>query len=238
MKLVNHIKHNLKRFLYERKNTESILHKKSYSQCGEDLIIKFIFDSLSISLPTYIDIGAHHPFRISNTALFYELGSKGINIDPDKSLIKKFYSQRPKDINLNIGIGPEKSNMELFIMSNKTLNTLSKKEANKYVKEGFEIITTENIEVLTIDEVLKTYNNDIFPDLLTLDAEGFDLEILKTIKFKKSFPKVICVETISFSVERKGIKNCEIIDFLTSNGYFLYADTYINSIFIKEEIWI
>ena len=48
--------------------------KISFSQCGEDLIVKFIFDCLGINSPTYIDIGAHHPHYISNTALFYKNG--------------------------------------------------------------------------------------------------------------------------------------------------------------------
>ena len=119
MKLINHIKHNLKIFLRERRNIESINHKKSYSQCGEDLIVKFIFDSLSIAKPSYIDIGAHDPFLISNTALFHELGSRGINIDPDDNLLEKIKAVRPEDINLNIGVGPEKSTMDLYIMSEK-----------------------------------------------------------------------------------------------------------------------
>jgi hypothetical protein len=39
-----------------------------------DVIVKFIFDCIGISKPTYLDVGAHHPY-ISNTALFYESGS-------------------------------------------------------------------------------------------------------------------------------------------------------------------
>lgn len=237
MNLIQHIKHNLKIFLKERRSIQSINYKKSYSQCGEDLIIKFIFDTLSINKPSYMDIGAHDPYLISNTALFYDQGSRGINIDPDKNLLDKFKTVRNEDINLNLGIGSEKSKMKLYIMSERSLNTLSQEEAQQYVKEGIEIIKTEMVDVITIDEVLSKYNNDVFPDLLTLDAEGFDLEILKTINFKKSFPKVICVETISFSAERKGVKNHKIIEFLENNDYILYADTYINSIFVKKEIW-
>ena len=235
MKLINHIKHNLKIFLRERRNIESINHKKSYSQCGEDLIVKFIFDSLSIAKPSYIDIGAHDPFLISNTALFNELGSRGINIDPDDNLLEKFKAVRSEDINLNIGVGPEKSKMELYIMSEKALNTFSKKEAENCVKEGLEIIDTKSVDILTLDEIIIKYNNGIFPDFLSLDAEGFDFDILKSINFNQYYPKVICVETISFSKTGKGVKNQELIDFLLSKEYLLYADTHINSIFMHKE---
>tara|TARA_B110000977_G_scaffold201516_1_gene296566 strand:+ start:631 stop:1350 length:720 start_codon:yes stop_codon:yes gene_type:complete len=232
MKLINHLKHNIKIFLKERRNIDSINHKKSYSQCGEDLIVKFIFDSISIAKPSYIDIGAHDPFLISNTALFNELGSRGINIDPDNNLLEKIKAVRSKDINLNIGVGPEKSTMDLYIMSEKALNTFSKKEAENCVKEGLEIIDTKSVNILTLDEIINKYNNGIFPDFLSLDAEGFDFDILKSIDYNKYYPKVICVETISFSKTGKGVKNQELIDFLISNDYSLYADTHINSIFV------
>ena len=237
MKLINHIKHNLKIFLRERRNIESINHKKSYSQCGEDLIVKFIFDSLSIAKPSYIDIGAHDPFLISNTALFHELGSRGINIDPDDNLLEKIKAVRPEDINLNIGVGPEKSTMDLYIMSEKALNTFSKKEAENCVKEGLEIIDTKSVNILTLNEIINEYSNGIFPDFLSLDAEGFDFDILKSINFNQYYPKVICVETISFSKSGKGVKNHELIKFLESKGYLLYADTHINSIFVNKQTW-
>jgi len=50
-------------------------YKKSYAQCGEDLIVKFIFDNvLKINKPTFIDIGANHPYIGNNTFLFYKNG--------------------------------------------------------------------------------------------------------------------------------------------------------------------
>ena len=237
MKLINHLKHNIKIFLKERRNIQSINYKKSYSQCGEDLIVKFIFDTISIAKPSYIDIGAHDPFLISNTALFNELGSRGINIDPDSNLFEKIKTVRSKDINLNIGVGPEKSKMDLYIMSEKALNTFSKQEAENCIKEGLEIIDTKSVDILTVDEIINKYNNGVFPDFLSLDAEGFDFDILKSINFNQYYPKVICVETISFSKSGKGVKNQEIVEFLCSKGYLIYADTYINTIFVNKQTW-
>jgi hypothetical protein len=52
--------------------------KKSYSQPGEDLIVKYIFDVLQVRQPSYMDIGSHRPFFISNSAFFYANGSRGI----------------------------------------------------------------------------------------------------------------------------------------------------------------
>ena len=52
--------------------------QKSYSQCGEDLIIYNAFSYMNIKNIYYIDIGAHHPFYLSNTAFFCNKGCNGI----------------------------------------------------------------------------------------------------------------------------------------------------------------
>src|ERR1700722_12304583 len=110
--------------------------KTSYAQSGEDLIVDFIFNHIGISNPSYLDIGAHHPFYLSNTAHFYEKGCKGINIEPDPELFKLFTHYRKDDLNLNIGIGAGKGNADFYIISTPTLNTFSKHEAEHYINEG------------------------------------------------------------------------------------------------------
>jgi FkbM family methyltransferase len=212
--------------------------KKSYSQSGEDLIAKYIFGVLGIDRPSYMDIGAHHPLYLSNSALFYESGSRGINIEPDPTLIKAFVAQRPEDVNLNIGIADKKSVLDFYIINDPVLNTFSRGEAEKYCKEGdYHIIGQRKVSVDTVGSVLKDHRQGKFPDFLTIDAEGIDEIVLRSIDFDDNFPIVICVETISFSNSGKGVKNHDLIGFLQSHGYMLYADTYINSIFVRKERW-
>jgi FkbM family methyltransferase len=212
--------------------------KKSYSQSGEDLIVRYIFDVLGIGRPSYIDIGAHHPTYLSNSALFYENGSRGINIEPDPTLIKAFNAQRPEDINLNIGISDQQSVLDFYIINDPVLNTFSRQEAEAYHLEGnYHIVEEKKIPVDTVESVLNQHRQGKFPEFLTIDAEGVDEVVLKSIDFENNFPIVICVETISFSNSGKGIKNTALIGFLQSKGYMLYADTYINSIFVRKERW-
>lgn len=213
-------------------------YRKSYSQCGEDLIVKYIFDVLGIQRPSYMDIGAHHPQYLSNSALFYENGSRGINIEPDPTLIKAFVTQRPEDVNLNIGIADKKSVLDFYVINNPVLNTFSKEEAEKYHLEGdYQIVDQIAVEVDTVGAILQKHRQGKFPEFLTIDAEGIDDIVLKSIDFKNNFPIVICVETISFSNSGKGVKNEDLISFVRSQGYLLYADTYINSIFVRKDRW-
>lgn len=222
------------------KSEDSVkFQKTSYSQCGEDLIVKFVFDNLKIKNPSYIDIGAHHPYYLSNTALFYQNGSVGINIEPDPILFEAFEKNREKDTNLNIGISDNQDILDFYVISSPTLNTFSKEEAYNYEKEGcFKIKSIKKIKVNTLQNVLNEFSNGAFPQFLSVDAEGIDELIIKSIDFENNFPIVICIETISFSTSGNGIKNIKLIKLIEENGYLLYADTHINSIFVRKSNWI
>ena len=44
----------------------------SYSQEGEDMILKSFFENKKHYRGFYVDVGAHHPVRYSNTYFFYK----------------------------------------------------------------------------------------------------------------------------------------------------------------------
>ena len=229
----------INKFLSKSKQFDSFV-KLSYSQSGEDVIIKNIFDVLDISHPSYIDIGAHHPLYMNNTAIFYKNGSRGINIEPDSYLFQRFPLERELDINLNIGISDISGEQDFYIINVPTLNTFSKETAEDYSNKGnYNIIDVKKIKTETIQNVIRKYNNGIFPQFLSIDAEGIDELILNSIDFNsQNIPIVICIETITFSETGNGIKNKQIIEFLESKNYLYYADTNINSIFVHKSYWI
>jgi hypothetical protein len=103
------------------------------------------------------------------------------------------------------------------------------------VKLGHKYLNKKSIEVKRLSDVLNSVNDGVFPDFLSLDIEGLDLLVLKTINLKSNYPKVICVETTIYDgnkIDQK--KSVEIIEFLRSNGYTIYADTFINTILFKK----
>lgn len=212
--------------------------RPSYSQCGEDSILAFIFRSLAIDKPSYLDIGAHHPHMLNNTFIFYTQGGRGINIEPDPDLFPVIARARPKDTNLQIGIGSERGEVPLYVMDVPTLNTFSEREARKYCQEsGHRIKKVVPVQVDTISNTINYYNGGVFPDLLTLDAEGMDEIILDSIDFTKTKPLVMCVETLEYTRGGRPQKNSTIAEKLSRDGYFAYADTYINTIFVLRDCW-
>ena len=198
------------------------------------MIVAFLFEIYGIENPSYIDIGAHHPYYYSNTAHFYMSGCRGINIEPNPELFKEINEVRTEDVNLNIGIGDEEGVLDFYVMNVPSMSTFSKEIADELVqKQGFILQDVLKIEVQRLDSVIQKYHNGIFPDYLSLDTEGYDLSILKTIDYDRAAPKVICVETVEYSHDLNGRKEKEIIDFLSDEGYRVFADTYMNTIFMS-----
>lgn len=212
----------------------------SYSQSGEDMIINFLFECRGIEKPTYLDVGANDPYLFSNTAFFYEKGSRGINIDANPVCIEKFKRIRKGDVNLNVGIVVDgNKELEFYVMNPPTMSTFSKEAAYELVERGnMSIDKTIIVPTVTVKDVIQKYNDNVFPDIFTIDAEGLDVDILKTINFNESAPKVICVETKDYwaslgaNTDNKG---GEIKEYLDNFGFIPYADTGINTIFINSQ---
>jgi FkbM family methyltransferase len=187
---------------------------------------------------TWIDIGAHNPTFLNNTAIFYKKRIYGINVEADPTLIRAFYVNRKKDINLNMAIADKSGVMDFYIMSSRTLNTLSAEEAHECEKLGYKIEKIIKVKTATVTEIIDKYSNGIFPDFMSLDAEGFDLQVLKTIEWEKTSPKVICVENVPFETKMKNyfesMQVNELSSFLKSRNYSIIAFTLINTIFVNN----
>lgn len=216
-------------------------YKVSYAQCGEDLLIECALATLGVAHPTYIDVGTNTPIAKNNTYLFYTKGGHGVCVEPNPDLCVQIKKVRPRDTCLNVGIGPTDSKAaDYYVMTSKALNTFVKSEAEKYVHDrnyGAQAIERVlHIPLMPLATLIETR----FPvgfDILSIDTEGYDLEILASLDLEKYRPKIICVETARYDSHGKIKKQDGIIQHLLKNGYFLYADTYVNSLFVDTKIW-
>lgn len=212
--------------------------RTSFSQCGEDMIVRFIFDALRLPAPSYLDIGAHHPTYLNNTFNFYQSGARGVNVEPDPNLMQAFTNKRQRDINLNVGIAESDGELEFYVMSVRTLNTFSAADAHAAVKEGkTKIDRVIRVPVTPINNILARHFSCAKLDFVSLDVEGLDLQILQSFDFNQWRPKVLCVETITYSEGRTGKKIPKIEQTLLDRDYFRFADTHINSIFVDRSVW-
>jgi FkbM family methyltransferase len=214
----------------------SLYSNVSYAQQGEDRIVNHMLVWLIGPRPIrYLDIGANHPFRLSNTALFYTKGGDGILVEPDPYLCDQLRRRRPRDLVLQCGVDITGSkSADLYVIDPNTLNTFSKQEAERYVELGHRLVRTERVELITPNDLLARAGR---VDLFTLDVEGLDQAILEDIDWSTNRPTCVCVETCSYERTKEPRKMDGIIDFMKTHHYMLYADTFVNSIFVCKTAW-
>ncbi|WP_081212331.1 FkbM family methyltransferase [Salegentibacter sediminis] len=201
----------------------------SYSQEGEDLILKRLFEGQKNGF--YVDVGAHHPKRFSNTFLFYKRGWRGINIDAMPGSMKKFKVVRPEDINIEAAISDNDELLKYYIFNEPALNTFSSELAKK--KNGyksFKIISEEEINTTRLENILDTFLKDGSQiDFLTIDVESFEMKVLKSNNWERYKPKVIVVEKTNSTITE--VLNSELYNFLYKKNYQLFAKSF-NSLFL------
>lgn len=213
-----------------------IYYKKTWSQEGEDLILDRIFGGKKTGY--YIDVGAHHPKRFSNTFLFYRKGWRGINIDamPDSMAIFKKY--RSRDVNLEVGVGAVEGSLNYYIFNETALNGFSEKisQERHSAESNYKIINVVTVDVLPLSNILDIH----LPagqciDFLTIDVEGLDYEVLKSNNWLKYRPKIVIAEVLGSDMSE--IQNSRIGKLMSEVGYVLHAKT-MNTVFFKEQAFI
>ena len=214
----------------------------SFSNDGEDLILMKYLNKIKNG--NYIDIGSHKPIKISNTFLFYLSGWKGICIDPLPFLKKKYRFFRRSDKFINSGVLTSKSDYqkEINFYYYKKYSDLSTFDPDRvedlrktYGREPSSIIPVSKITVfdlISISKDLFGHNNAIH--LLSLDIEGFELDILNDFFSNKVYPWIICVEEIGQTAET--LINGKIYKLMKSNGYILGSRTFLSSIYVSRSI--
>ena len=208
--------------------------KLSYAQAGEDCIVSVAMHFLGIPKPSYLDIGAHHPTSLSNTYFFYRRGCRGVCVEPDPKYARLFRRKRRRDLFLPIAVstGSERE-ADFYLMKSHALNTLSPESAHAMEAAGEKIRRVVRIKMRDINDIIRE-NFPAAPNFVSLDAEGVDVEILKSLDFDEFRPQVFCVETIVFDTQEK---TTEVSEFMQAQGYMIFGETHINTIYMDQRAW-
>jgi len=203
------------------------------------------FYQQGIDNPTYLDIGANEARYISNSYYFYERGCRGVLVEPNPYLYKKLKAKRPGDTVINTGIGiSEVLEADFYVFPDYAngLSTFSAEEAKHWEQigmKGLGKIPVEKVIKMSLTPVngmIEKYFTKAPPNFISLDVEGLDLDILRSMDLAKYRPDLICVETLQYDDQQNGYKNDAIITFMLSKDYVIYADTRVNTIFCRKEI--
>lgn len=218
---------------------------RSYSQFGEDILIYELLNDMAVQGASYLDVGANDPEFISNTYMFYKAGFHGVLVEPDPVLAEKLRTRRPKDrlLNAGIGIGSDMKEADFyrFAEKNNGLGTFSAENARFAEEKGLfgekrPVVAVQKVPLLNINDVIAEHFTEC-PDFISIDVEGWDLQVLKTFDFDRYSPAVFCVETLAYDDNGGTYRIREIYDFMEQNGYMLHRETEANAIFVNRNLY-
>jgi FkbM family methyltransferase len=206
-----------------------------YSQNFEDLYLHRIFSSIETGF--YVDAGAWHPLKHSVTALFYEHGWRGINIEPVSEIFEVLSQKRPLDINLCLAV-VDKIDIKyspMVVVGDDPRSwghhRISPKEnsSNNSAWDQHEPAKTRNVASSTLYEIIAQYAKSQPINFLKLDVEGFEHKALVGLNLPKleliNRPQVILLEATLPGTRLSAPHRLPCRDYLESNSYkFLFHD--------------
>ena len=170
----------------------------------------------------FVDVGAHDGVSINNTLYFEKYnGWTGINIEPIKEVYDKLLINRPSSININCavcnfdGMTDFLCNKGYTEMISGIKDTFDIRHLQRLQRENNQTgstttiikINTKKLETIFEEHKLSHIN------YLSIDVEGAEFEVVKSIQFDKVFIDVIGFEN---NFEDPGI---HIIKYLENKNY-------------------
>jgi FkbM family methyltransferase len=197
-----------------------------WSEYGED---ERLARELSGSLIDgyYVDIGANHPARGSNSYRLYNLGMRGVCVEPNDELCNAIRRFRPGDVVLNAAIGAENGLAKFYELSYHGISTFSEEEAVRRQAAGAKLLRISFKPMLRLATILEQC---VPPgrsklELLSVDTEGLDEMVLRSNDWSRFRPRFVLVEanTDDAAIRLRGLMESvgyESIDAFGVNSLF------------------
>ena len=209
---------------------------ESYAQCNEDVIVESFLRAATyragrpMSSLRYIEIGANHPVQTSSTYLLYRVHSaSGVLVEANPQLIDNLKKYRPSDIILNCAVtAAPVEKVEIHIHEKNELSSMSLEHIEKFSSFGGAngVVETISVEAIDINALMKKYFGDHI-DFLSVDVEGFDLELLRSMD--------PVFQPLVIQCEHEG-KLDQFGALLGGKGYALCAVTDVNAIYVRLRV--
>lgn len=207
------------------------MHRVSYSQFGEDISAWKALRNVSPGF--YVDVGAHHPLKLSNTALLHLAGWDGINVEPRQGAIAEFEAHRPRALNLRAAIHNELDSVTLHTFQGGRTNTVLADRAERLAKTH-ERTGAETVPAMSLNELFDRHVPDgVRVNYLSMDIEGYDHEALLAFDLDRHRPDVLCVELHRFDVLALG--EDPLVRHLKGHGYHPFALNVMSFTFVRED---
>ncbi|MGN6377124.1 MAG: FkbM family methyltransferase [Sphingomonas sp.] len=215
--------------------------KTSHSQFGEDVHILSYYARLAFargirpaSHACFVDIGGYRPIAESNSYAFHKLGWHCINVDATPGSMQLFSRIRPTDTNLEIAIGETEGDGTFYLFGTPSVWNSFDENAARRAQAVLGYPPREiTVPIRPLRMILDQHLNGRALEVLSIDAEGFDIVILRSNDFDRYRPRVIIIETDEFS-PFAAAEN-EVVRFLVDRDYQLYSWINPNLMFVRSD---
>lgn len=211
--------------------------KGFYSQCGQD---RFVYENFFKNHRDgiFVDVGAHDGITFNNTLfLEKENGWSGINIEPNDNVYQRLIENRPNSINLNVAVSEEEGELEFIKVSGapEMISGLAKHYDPRHEnrldielkrdggKRETVLVKSKRLDNIFQENGIKNVN------YLSIDVEGGELSVIKSINFDKVFIDIIGFEN------NYNDASIPIIDYLKQKKYISIGNVEIDIFMIHED---
>lgn len=203
--------------------------RRAYSQTGEDLALNCLLRS---EPGFYVDVGCNHPTRNSNTFALYKAGWRGICIDANPGLINQFKRLRPRDVSICAAISDEEKEVVFTDFVDDHFSSLDADHLASW-KPSTAIARQRTVKTRTLSAILNEFNSPHAFDLLSVDVEGHDAHVLRSLDLDVYQPQLIVIEMHGFDINSPhdsdiyrylAARNYRLAGFLVLNGYFVRSN--------------
>jgi FkbM family methyltransferase len=155
----------------------------------------------------FVEAGANDGFQQSNTYYLARFKAwQGVLIEPVPELAERCQRRRPESVTVNCALGtPDQAGSRLALREAGLMTTVCGALGSEEVEQaraqqgrlvqGLDAqVPIIEVEVRTLTEVLSTTKIPVDFDLLSLDVEGYEVEVLRGLDFTRYRPRAICLE--------------------------------------------
>lgn len=197
----------------------------SFAHQREDIVLYHLLKNVKQPI-RYVDVGANDPVSISVTKFFYDRGGSGINIEPQQEYFDLLSKDRPRDINLAVGISDEAGELTLYGGD----TTASFDRNTQHDNEE----TAHTVPIVTLLDVFEKYIPlDENIHFLKIDVEGWEYKCLKGMDFQRFRPWILCIEAVVPRTDIPTHENWE--ELVIGQNYVFLGDTHLNRYYVAAE---
>jgi len=220
-----YVKTSLQEDVYEHliKKAHNLRFSAQFSQ---DIMSYLFFNGKKDGF--YIEIGAHDGYNGSTTYWAEQLGWNGICVEPQKKTFEQLRKCRNCTLyNFAISDKTQKDVEFITFPEISTRNGISSTMSRRHIEEAKKLssIQATTIDTITFDDMMKDFPNIAHVDFLSIDTEGHEMNVLRSIDFNKYSFGFITIETG---------ENSDVVEFVEQKGYKVLLTAGSDVIFVPN----